>query len=146
MTDTNTPPEHTPYSDSAHTNVGPGWQDLLVRLEEALTHLGAQYELIQLKEKFGSLRYYITVAEGTDPAMNWAIHALIDATEAESARTCEDCGKRATVRGIFGWQRAVCDDHFVTRYTERKAQRAAWALRDEERVAASKITVTDAPS
>jgi hypothetical protein len=38
---------------------GPGWYPLLVRLNKALAALVPEYEVHQVKEKYGTLRYYI---------------------------------------------------------------------------------------
>ena len=72
---------------------GDGWFDLVWRLCEELEPLvaeyekatGSRFEVVQVKEKFGGLRFY---AHGT----NDAIRQRIKAAELESTKTCELCG------------------------------------------------------
>ena len=90
---------------------GDGWFDLVWRLCEELGPLvieyekqtGSRFEVVQVKEKFGGLRFYVHGA-------NDAIRQLIEATELESAQTCDVCGKPGQRRG-GGWIRTLCDEH-----------------------------------
>lgn len=59
------------------------------------------FEVIQVKEKFGTLRFYT----------NWSnpkIEAYIREAEEKSSVTCEICGKEATLR-TDGWLTTLCD-------------------------------------
>ena len=83
---------------------GPGWYPILARLEGRLQAIDPDYRVHQIKEKFGTLRFY------------WASRnldagevAVADA-EAESERTCERCGNPGRLRKRNGWFRTVCDD------------------------------------
>lgn len=87
---------------------GPGWHPLIDRLcrdlaaiirEDGLTG----FEVRQVKEKFGELRFYCS--GGND-----RIWARIDQAEAESAITCEACGTRPSpIRCRGGWYSTCCD-------------------------------------
>lgn len=55
----------------------------------------------QVKEKFGTLRFYLTC--GTDE-----MYDAIRVAEEESARTCEECGMPGEQRG-GGWILTLCD-------------------------------------
>lgn len=57
----------------------------------------------QVKEKFGSLRFYLD--GGTEE-----MHNLIDEAERASSVICEDCGKPGKMRK-GGWIRCLCDEH-----------------------------------
>jgi hypothetical protein len=56
----------------------------------------------QVKEKFGTLRYYC--------AGNDRIFAFIRMAEQLSAITCEFCGKPGELREDEGWMTTLCDD------------------------------------
>jgi hypothetical protein len=56
---------------------------------------------VQVKEKFGGLRFYVS---GTDDY----IRGAIDVAESMSLRTCEDCGAPGRPRS-GGWIRTLCD-------------------------------------
>ena len=58
---------------------------------------------VQVKEKFGVLRYYMS--HGTEEMHDW-----ISEAERKSARTCEDCGKPGKYRSDLGWYLTLCDD------------------------------------
>ena len=92
---------------------GDGWErlirDLSLQLEflneNAPVHIVAE----QVKEKFGTLRFYVSILEGNKW---WAdiIYALIDAAESQSSFTCETCGSSYGERRSGGWIRTLCDD------------------------------------
>jgi len=54
----------------------------------------------QVKEKFGTLRFYLT--QGTEE-----MYAVTDEAERKSALTCETCGQTAKLRG-HGWLSTRC--------------------------------------
>ena len=61
----------------------------------------------QVKEKFGTLRFYIS---GGDDY----IHGLVRMAESMSSRTCEKCGASGKLygvseKGITGWMHTHCD-------------------------------------
>jgi len=59
--------------------------------------------LAQVKEKFGTMRFYV---DGGTPEM----HNYIEFAEAMTSRTCEVCGDRGKSRS-GGWVRVLCDKH-----------------------------------
>lgn len=62
-----------------------------------------QTEAVQVKEKFGTLRFYIDYGDDS-------VYAFIAMAESMSARTCETCGKPGKLRGT-GWVYTSCNDH-----------------------------------
>jgi hypothetical protein len=115
--------EPTPFRDNDINNVGEGWHPIIRNLEGALALTGCEYEVVQIKEKFGTLRYY--VARGSEPseAAVWAFEALISHAEWLSQYTCEVCGNRAETKTIFHWRKTLCEEHTAERYAERLEQR-----------------------
>jgi hypothetical protein len=57
----------------------------------------------QVKEKFGSLRFY------TNPSTDY-IRGMISMAESMSEVTCEVCGSPGIKRG-GGWIKTLCDEH-----------------------------------
>lgn len=90
---------------------GDGWYDLIDRLcSEIQWHLDKnakphteQFVAVQVKEKFGTLRFY---GSGGDNK----IHNMIWFAESFSGKLCEECGSPAKVRS-GGWIRTLCDKH-----------------------------------
>jgi hypothetical protein len=70
-----------------------------------------QVTLDQVKEKFGTLRFYYT---GGDEY----IHGMVTMAESMSGVTCEDCGAPAETHGP-GWIRTICDPCEQEREEER---------------------------
>lgn len=71
-------------------SIDAGWYPIVVRLDTQLAALDPVYELHQVKEKFGGLRYYTeTHLQGSEYEQ---FRALVAVAEAEAGRTCERCG------------------------------------------------------
>lgn len=60
-----------------------------------------QVEAIQVKEKFGGLRFYINSSDDL-------IHGMIWLAENLSFRTCESCGAIKDVSQTSGWIKTLC--------------------------------------
>jgi hypothetical protein len=98
-------------------DTGEGWFRLIDQLSADITALdeknGSTTIAVQVKEKFGGLRFYIQ--SGSDAAYD-----LIDAAEEESLKTCETCGEPGTTRG-GGWISTLCDSCWSKKQGEEKA-------------------------
>jgi len=89
--------------EDALSFVGKGWHPLVSKLIDDLFELGWDGELIQIKEKFGGLRFY--VGDASDE-----IHKRIVEAESESFRTCERCSRPGSSTSR-GWIRTLCPTH-----------------------------------
>jgi len=89
-----------------------GWFDIVWRLCEDLEPRVAQFEqaggqkfeVLQVKEKFGGLRFYVNCRK------EGAIRQCIGAAAQESFHTCEVCGQPGTLRED-GLIKTLCDEH-----------------------------------
>lgn len=83
--------------------VGDGWYDLIRRLCEDIMAMNPpeQFKALQVKEKFGTLRFY---AAGGTPE----ISKRIIAAEWESSKTCESCGSKENVTSEGAWVTTLC--------------------------------------
>jgi len=85
-------------------SVGDGWFPILKELLEALKPIApSNFEILQVKEKFGGLRFYV----GGDYSAR--VEELILAAETEASDTCETCGKPGKLRGE-AWLATLCDE------------------------------------
>ena len=92
---------------------GDGWYDILDSLcGQIQNHLDwvnrkeetvRQVVAVQVKEKFGGLRFYY---EGGDSAVD----GMVRMAESWSVNACEVCGNKGVIRGD-GWHRTLCDEH-----------------------------------
>lgn len=86
-------------------DVGPGWYRLIVDLDRELAAIDPGYQLIQIKEKFGGLRYYVEF-EPDRPRPGF--DELIRAAERRSERMCEQCGGDGGLTCRGSWVRTLC--------------------------------------
>ena len=86
-------------------DVGPGWYRLIVDLDRELAAIDPDYQLAQVKEKFGGLRYYVEF-ESDRPRPGF--DDLIRAAERRSERTCEQCGGGGGLTRRGSWVRTLC--------------------------------------
>ncbi|MDA8084072.1 MAG: hypothetical protein M0024_10490 [Nitrospiraceae bacterium] len=82
-----------------------GWFQLVYELSAQIDKYskskGIYPEVVQVKEKFGSLRYYV---DGGDDE----ILKMCDAAERKSAETCENCGAPGKLQRRGGWFATLC--------------------------------------
>lgn len=89
-------------------SVGDGWLPIIDRLCTAIQTRVVEKQLpqlqaVQIKEKFGGLRFY---TNGNYDAYK----DLTEAAEAEAAKTCEVCGEPGQLRS-GSWLRTTCEEH-----------------------------------
>lgn len=83
-----------------------GWADLLHSVFEWVEETGrADWNTLQIKEKFGGLRLYFSGDPGE------LGREIIDAAEHVSAHICETCGRPGRMRRRGGWWTTSCDEH-----------------------------------
>lgn len=71
-----------------------------------------QVVVVQIKEKFGGLRFYYDGGDDT-------IDGMVRMAEVWAGRSCETCG-RPGERRSGGWIRTLCDEH-EAEYQKRRA-------------------------
>lgn len=83
---------------------GKGWHPIISKLLTAIVKDPVPVTVMQIKEKFGGLRfYYDGGSEFTEK--------LVRAAEEECSRTCEFCGEPGEERNL-PWIRTLCDKHY----------------------------------
>lgn len=112
------------YKNPLAFECGPGWYDILyglsIKIERILEDMAKSYNIVegeenelfdmfavQVKEKYGTLRFYMS-SETNE------ISDLIEEAEALSSQTCESCGAPAKMRGTY-WMEVKCDECFKER-------------------------------
>jgi hypothetical protein len=76
-----------------------------------------QITAVQVKEKFGGLRFYVHSASDSQ-------HAIINWAESLSYRICENCGSSKNIGSTQGWLRTLC--------IECRDPNSNWKLNTEE--------------
>lgn len=91
---------------------GDGWNEIIYELCEKLEKIAVrenrdEHQASQIKEKYGSLRFYMS-SETNE------MSELIRDAENLSRKTCEVCGKAgSTIIDARGWMTTTCDRHAV---------------------------------
>ena len=98
----------------------PGWHNLALELHAGIYRIDPEYKLDQIKEKFGGLRYYVSLSEGLSDGDRAFINVMIDAAEKTSYETCEECGKFGDLRSDIGWARTLCEEHYIEVVAKQK--------------------------
>lgn len=105
-------PDLGPINDASFFNVAEGWYPLIKDLIEELITLGWNKKIVQVKEKFGGLRFYVgTLPEGG--------YEIISKYEGNSYSICEKCGEEGKIRGSLRWVLTLCDKHFKEKEEEQ---------------------------
>ncbi len=104
--------------------VGPGWFDLIKELSIKLEELIVKYKkdiskedyprAIQVKEKFGTLRFYMTTETEE-------MSKLIEEAEEKSENICEKCGKPGHLINDRGWYKVRCKQCNIKKKDENSA-------------------------
>jgi hypothetical protein len=92
---------------------GPGWWPLIRDLATLLDDTCPGWCAFQVKEKFGGLRFYAHLGEGSGDSAGRGWQAIQKA-EAESFTICEQCGEPGFLRS-GSWLKTLCDNHSVSR-------------------------------
>lgn len=93
----------TLYDKDFYFECNSGWFSLILQLSEDIMDAdpGGKVRALQVKEKFGWLRFYINEASA-------AVWALIHDAEIDSMSICEQCGADGNQEGK-GWIRTLCN-------------------------------------
>lgn len=108
-----------------------GWYYILEDLEQKLSYLDPDYQIVQVKEKFGTLRFYYQ--SNKDKLVQDIMDDCVNRAEYYSQSTCEYCGS-SSVRSISGkvkynttvklreasWVKTACDECWTKKQEERK--------------------------
>ncbi|KAF2816381.1 uncharacterized protein BDZ99DRAFT_566219 [Mytilinidion resinicola] len=109
---------------------GNGWYQIIRCLSISINNIIAsasldpsQFTAVQVKEKFGLLRVYIST---TNNAIQDAIYHAVQ----ESSRTCEMCGGPGVQIARGGWMRVSCEPCEAERVRIRRKDTRRYNRRD----------------
>lgn len=125
-------PEHTKYLFETYPNLyrlrndprqpisygfecGDGWFDIIDRLSDQLekTDVRLSSPAVQIKQKFGQLRFYLQNASTADMNRTWE-------AQLECDRTCEVCGAQPALNtAVRGYWQVNCDECLTKRRNRR---------------------------
>jgi hypothetical protein len=90
-----------------------GWLDIINKCHEELVAIDPEYVPIQIKEKFGGLRYYFTNGLSAEDAKSFhKMNAIVEKYEQLSFTICEICGiEGAKLAKRRNWLKTLCSEH-----------------------------------
>ena len=115
-----------------------GWYPLIVETNKKMRLLSPEYEIHQIKEKFGELRFYwgVSASENLEKVseeqeehnrlVREIMHDVESNAEQRSRAICELCGKRGSTRARNYWYKTLCmncaieNDYPLEEWEEKK--------------------------
>ncbi len=89
-------------------DVDEGWYQLVINCDKELTEVDPTYQIYQVKEKFGGLRYYIKQSNPDDKALSDRIAGIIAKYEDIASKTCSATGEPGVLmKSIGGWYKTL---------------------------------------
>ena len=94
-----------------------GWYKLLAETNDLLKYMCPNYEVHQVKEKFGELRYYFSMPKMQDDdefdketfeKIYKIMRAIAARAEDKSTHICESCGEFGQIRDSNHWLKTLC--------------------------------------
>jgi hypothetical protein len=104
-------PDKNISDDEIKDKLNTNYKNALEALEKAKQELP---KVAQIKEKFGTLRFYIDNG-------NKVAFAIAGYAEDMSVTTCEKCGNVGKTYTI-GWHKTLCEKHAIERYGEEEVK------------------------
>lgn len=96
-----------------------GWRNLIKA--PLLRILELDGEILQVKEKFGTLRLYYRLPDTVPEEVKKEVREMVNRAEHESSVTCEVCGKPGELN-MGGWVQTLCPEH-TDEYNKRNNRR-----------------------
>lgn len=85
-----------------------GWYPIVAALDEQLAAIDPDYVVHQVKEKFGTLRYYCEPGGDPSTEVREAFCDIVDEAQRLSAITCERCGEPGILQRRNDWRKTLC--------------------------------------
>ena len=105
---------------------GYGWYGLILPIINEINlynkrNPGDEMTITQIKEKFGTLSFYVSAAPNY-------IHGMISKAEHDSQFICEECGTVGKLADINGWYMTLCENHIKAKKESNHDHKAAEKL------------------
>lgn len=108
--------ERIPVEWGREAQFDEGWYPLVEHLDRVIARLMPDYQIYQMKEKFGTLRFYWSARYPADSTTDERqrlydlVSKLVSSAKLVSGFTCEWCGSLAgvRVRSTSHWLKTLC--------------------------------------
>lgn len=104
-----------------YISVDEGWYQIVVDCDKELTAIDPNYQILQIKEKFGGLRYYMTPCDNTTEEQRDRMYEVISKYEVKASQTCEATGRPGVLmKSTTGWFKTLNPEYVLS--TEHYAE------------------------
>lgn len=93
-----------------HIDCFPGWSGLILDCDAELAKVDPNYKVLQIKQKFGKLRYYFKPSK---ESLLLKMNRIVTKAETVSGNICEICGARGQAENLGGslYIQTLCRKH-----------------------------------
>jgi len=115
------------YTEPFGSECGEGWHRIILDTHNKLKYVDPNYTIVQIKEKFGGLRYYFDASVEYGSIQQHIMDDIVRAAEHEASITCEKCGEQGWDKGVEtrsdrGWYYTYCKECSDGAVAEREAR------------------------
>jgi len=105
------------FLENAMLSIPAGWIPIVRKLCERIEETGGDLRVQQIKEKFGSIRFYYTVPIEDENVGREDIGELVKTARSQAKGTCQRCGEPGEDRTVNHWITVLCNDCFKDQTT-----------------------------
>ena len=96
-------------------DVDEGWYQIVVDCDNLLTEIDPDYQIAQIKQKFGGLRYYFQPSDVNNGELYVKMNSVVLAYEKIASMTCEATGKPGVLmKSKGGWVKTLDPEYAKT--------------------------------
>lgn len=96
-------------------DVDEGWYQIVLDCDKELSAIDPDYIILQIKQKFGGLRYYFQPSDVNNGELYVKINAVVLAYEKIASMTCEATGKPGVLmKSKGGWLKTLDPEYAKT--------------------------------
>lgn len=91
-------------------DIGVGWYHIIAEINTLLKLIDPEYNLNQVKEKFGTLRYYYELTDYEGNPLTPLATPVVAYGESRSGSTCDICGEAGSLDRSSSWLVTRCKE------------------------------------
>lgn len=89
-------------------DVDEGWYQIIIDCDKELSDLDPNYQIYQIKQKFGNLRYYTKITQPFNEEVYFRTHSIVAKYESIAKCTCEVTGLPGVLmKSATGWYKTL---------------------------------------
>ena len=95
-----------------YVSVGSGWEQIVIDCDAELAEIDPNYKIMQIKEKFGDLRFYFEPSDHSNDDLRQRMSSVVAKYEKIASQTCEDTGLPGVkMKSPGGWFKTLNPEH-----------------------------------